>query len=62
MDRNRISRLELLVNGRVTGRYAGSSHRFPVATRQHGTVMSVRVRAYDKAGNVRVTPARKRYR
>jgi subtilisin family serine protease len=61
-DRNGVSRLELLVDGKVTHRYAGRSHRFPVATRQHGDVMTVQVRAYDKAGNVRYAPARKWYR
>jgi thermitase len=61
-DRNGVSRLELLVDGRVTQRYLGAGHRFPVRTWQHGDVMTVQVRARDRAGNVRYTPARTWYR
>ncbi|GAA3911138.1 S8 family serine peptidase [Actinoplanes auranticolor] len=61
-DTNGVSRVELLVDGKVTQRYAGSSHKFAVQTWKHGAVLTVRVRAYDKAGNVRYAPARKWYR
>jgi thermitase len=61
-DSNGVSRLELLVDGKVTQRYAGSTHKFAVQTWKHGATMTVRVRAYDKAGNVRYAPARKWYR
>ena len=61
-DAHGISRMELLVNGKVVQRYAGSAHRFGVQTWKFGKVMTVRVRAYDKAGNVRYAPARKWYR
>jgi thermitase len=61
-DAHGVSRLELLVDGKVTERYAGSTHKFAVRTWQHGAVMTVRVRAYDRAGNVRYAPARKWYR
>lgn len=61
-DAHGISRMELLVNGKVVQRYAGSAHRFGVQTWKYGKVMTVRVRAYDKAGNVRYAPARKWYR
>ncbi|RSM51207.1 hypothetical protein DMB66_42475 [Actinoplanes sp. ATCC 53533] len=61
-DAHGVSRLELLVDGKVTARYAGSSHKFAVQTWKHGAVMTVRVRAYDRAGNVRYAPARKWYR
>ncbi|WP_433724973.1 S8 family serine peptidase [Actinoplanes sp. CA-051413] len=61
-DSNGVSRLELLVNGKVIQRYAGSTHKFAVQTWKHGAVMTVRVRAYDKAGNARYAPARKWYR
>ncbi|GAA3337000.1 hypothetical protein GCM10020358_11680 [Amorphoplanes nipponensis] len=61
-DGSGVSRLELLVDGKVTERYAGSAHRFAVQTWKHGASLTVRVRAYDKAGNVRYAPARKWYR
>jgi hypothetical protein len=61
-DAHGISRMELLVNNRVIQRYAGGAHRFGVQTWKYGKVMIVRVRAYDKAGNVRYAPARKWYR
>jgi thermitase len=61
-DTHGVTRLELLVDGKVTERYAGSTHKFAVQTWKHGAVMTVRVRAYDKAGNVRSAPARKWYR
>jgi hypothetical protein len=54
--------LELIVDGKVTQRYAGRRHRFSVQTWKHGAAMTVRVRAYDRAGNVRLTPARTWYR
>jgi len=61
-DAHGVSRLELLVDGKVTERYAGSTHKFAVQTWKHGAVMTVQVRAYDRAGNVRYAPARKWYR
>ncbi len=61
-DANAVSRLELLVDGKVTQRHPGGTHRFAVRTWKHGAVMTVRVRAYDSAGNVRYAPARKWYR
>jgi hypothetical protein len=61
-DTHGVARLELLVDGKVTQRYAGSTHKFAVQTWKHGAVMTVRVRAYDKAGNARSAPARKWYR
>ncbi|GID96705.1 hypothetical protein Adi01nite_61170 [Amorphoplanes digitatis] len=61
-DIHGISRMELLVNGKVTQRYAGTARRFGVQTWKHGKAMTVQVRAYDRAGNVRYAPARKWYR
>jgi hypothetical protein len=52
-------RLELLVNGRVTQRFAGSSHRFARHAGDYGTI---RVRAYDRAGSQAVSSPRYRYR
>jgi thermitase len=61
-DTNGVNRLELLVDGKVTQRYAGSTHTFGVQTWKHGASMTVQVRAVDRAGNVRYAPARKWYR
>ncbi|RZU52030.1 subtilisin family serine protease [Krasilnikovia cinnamomea] len=69
-DAHGVARLELVVDGKVTQRYAvptpapGSvaRHRFKVKTWKHGRSMTVRVRAYDSLGNLRSAPARKWYR
>ncbi|WP_158510511.1 S8 family serine peptidase [Actinoplanes friuliensis] len=61
-DAHGIKRVELLVDGKVTYWYAGTVRKFPVQTWKYGKVMTVQVRAYDRAGNVRYAPARKWYR
>jgi subtilisin family serine protease len=61
-DQHGIARLELVVDGTVTQRYAGTRHTFSVQSWKHGSAMTVQVRAYDAAGNVRTAPARKWYR
>jgi subtilisin family serine protease len=57
-DPSGVSRMELLVNGRVTQRHAGTLREFPVPTGRFGKVLRVQVRAYDKLGNARSTPVR----
>ncbi|MCU7723313.1 S8 family serine peptidase [Actinoplanes sp. KI2] len=54
-DASGIARLELVVNGKVTSRYSGSVRKFSVPAR----AKNVQVRAYDKAGNVRVAGVRR---
>ncbi len=49
-DPSGVARLELVVNGKVTARFAGPAHRFTVPKRSR----TVLVRAYDRAGNLRV--------
>jgi subtilisin family serine protease len=61
-DPSGISRMELVVDGRVTQRVAGALRQFPVQTWRHGPTLTVQVRAYDSAGNARTTPARTWYR
>jgi subtilisin family serine protease len=61
-DQHGIGRMELVVNGKIMQRYAGARHTFSVQTWKHGSAMTVQVRAYDRAGNVRFAPARKWYR
>jgi thermitase len=53
-DASGVARLELLVNGRVTVRFAGYLRQFTVPA----TARTVLVRAVDKAGNFRVVAAR----
>ncbi|MBW6432590.1 S8 family serine peptidase [Actinoplanes hulinensis] len=61
-DKSGISRVQLLVNGKVvaTDTAAGYALSFKVASQKK--TMKVRVRAYDKAGNVRYTTIRTYYR
>ena len=61
-DPHGIARLVLVINGKVSQSYAGARHTFAVPTWKYGRVMTVQVRAYDKAGNLRSGPARKWYR
>ena len=52
------NRMELLVNGHVVARYAGGSHRFAIRTAGYGKTITARVRVYDRAGHVRLSPVR----
>jgi thermitase len=53
-----VARMELIVNGKVTQRWAGTQHRFSVPTAKYGKTITVRMRAYDRAGNVGYGKAR----
>ncbi|MEV4638200.1 S8 family serine peptidase [Actinoplanes sp. NPDC049548] len=57
-DRNGIRRMELLVNGKVVRSSGASRHTFAVPAPRFGRTISVRVRAYDRAGNVSYAPTR----
>jgi thermitase len=57
-DPSGVSRLELLVNGKVVQRYAGAARRFGLPAARSGTAVRVQVRAYDSLGNARLTPLR----
>jgi subtilisin family serine protease len=61
-DLNGVDRVELLVNGKLVTRYAGAARTFTVDTSRYGPTITVRVRAYDAAGNVRYAPTRTWYR
>jgi hypothetical protein len=61
-DLHGIAKLELLVNGKVASRSVGTSRTFTLDTSKYGSRMTLRVRAYDRAGNPRLTPARTWYR
>ncbi|GAA0533977.1 hypothetical protein GCM10010172_13720 [Paractinoplanes ferrugineus] len=53
-DPSGVARLELVVDGKVSARFAGYLHRFQVPARG-----SVQLRAFDKAGNMRVATVRR---
>ena len=61
-DRYRVSRVEVLVNGRLVARDTLAPYAFRVPTWRYGSKLVVRVRAYDRAGNVRYAPALVWYR
>ena len=54
-DKSGISRLELVVDGRVAARFSGYLRQFKLPAGRH----LIQVRAYDKAGNARVVTAGK---
>jgi thermitase len=57
-DASGIARLDLVVDGRVAARYAGYLRQFRVPATARARSVTVQVRAYDRAGNVRSAPAR----
>lgn len=57
-DRSGINRVDLLVNGRMVASDSRAGYAFGVPTQKFGKKFSVRLRAYDRAGNVTYTPAR----
>jgi thermitase len=57
-----VRSMELIVNGKVVQASTGRILRFTVLTGKYGSAMSVRIRAYDRAGNAGLTPARTWYR
>ena len=61
-DAGGIARVELIVNGKVVSRDTKSGYLLSVNTRKQKKTMKVRVRAYDKAGNVTWTTTRTWYR
>jgi hypothetical protein len=57
-DRNGISRVELLINGKVVARDVKAGYSFAVNTKKYGKKLRIRLRAYDRAGNVTATSTR----
>ena len=57
-DLNGVNRVELLVAGKVVARDTTAGYAFAVNTARYGKRFTVRLRAYDKAGNVTLTAAR----
>jgi hypothetical protein len=61
-DRNGVARVELLINGKVIAKDYRAGYAFSVNTRKYGKKFKVQLRAYDRAGNARITTARTWYR
>jgi subtilisin family serine protease len=57
-DAGGLRTMELIVNGKVVQRSTATKHTFAVSSPAYGTVLKVLVRAYDRAGNASLTPAR----
>jgi hypothetical protein len=61
-DASGVARVELLVNGKVVAKDTKSGYVLSVNTKKQKKTMKVRVRAYDKLGNVTYTSTRTWYR
>lgn len=57
-DRNGIHRVEVVVNGKLAARDTRAPYTFGIPTRKYGRKLTVMVRAYDRAGNVRYVTTR----
>jgi hypothetical protein len=53
-----IARVQLLVNGKVVKTDTAAGYAFTVNPKKYGKKFTVRVRAYDKAGNVKYSSTR----
>ncbi|WP_127544535.1 S8 family serine peptidase [Actinoplanes sp. OR16] len=61
-DASGVARVELLVNGKVVAKDVKAGYVLSVNTKKQKKTMKVRVRAYDKLGNVTYTSTRTWYR
>ncbi|WP_433793112.1 Ig-like domain-containing protein [Actinoplanes sp. CA-252034] len=61
-DRNGVARVELLINGKVVAKDYKAGYAFSINTKKYGKKIKFQVRAYDRAGNARITTARTWYR
>ncbi|BCY04978.1 Ig-like domain-containing protein [Actinoplanes sp. L3-i22] len=61
-DFSGISRVEMLVNGKVVARDTHSAYLLSVNTAKQSKTMKIQIRAYDKMGNVRYASTRTWYR
>jgi hypothetical protein len=57
-DRNGMNRVELLINGKVVAKDTRAAFTFSVNPRKYGKKIKVKIRGYDKAGNVTTTSTR----
>lgn len=61
-DRFGVARVELLINGKVVATDYKAGYAFSINSKKYGKKFKVQLRAYDRAGNSRVTTARTWYR
>ncbi|GAA2711174.1 Ig-like domain-containing protein [Actinoplanes palleronii] len=61
-DKNGVARVQLLVNGKVVATDTTAAYKFTINTKKYGKTLKVRLRVYDRAGNVTTTAARTWYR
>ncbi|GAA2711183.1 Ig-like domain-containing protein [Actinoplanes palleronii] len=57
-DRNGIAKVQLLVNGKVVATDTRAAYAFTLNPKKYGKSFTVQLRAYDKAGNLKVTTKR----
>jgi len=57
-DRNGMKRVELLINGKVVAKDTRAAFTFSINPRKFGKKIKVKIRGYDKAGNVTTTSTR----
>lgn len=57
-DKNRIAKVQLLINGKVVATDSTAAYKFTINTRKYGKKFTVKLRAYDKAGNATTTTTR----
>ena len=57
-DTYRVSRVELLINGRIAAVDKKAAYSFTLNPNKYGKKFTVQLRAYDKAGNVTYSPKR----
>jgi hypothetical protein len=57
-DRNGINRVELLINGKTVAKDTTAGYAFTIKTKKYSKKMTMRLRVYDKAGNITYTPVR----
>jgi hypothetical protein len=57
-DAHGVSRVQLLVNGKVAATDYQRAYSFRLNPKKYGKKFTVRLRAYDRAGNVRYSPIR----
>jgi len=54
-DKNGIAKVQLLINGKVVATDSTAAYKFTVNTKKYGKKLTVKLRAYDKAGNATTT-------
>ncbi|BCY15465.1 Ig-like domain-containing protein [Actinoplanes sp. L3-i22] len=57
-DKNGVAKVQLLINGKVVGTDTKAGWAFTVNPKKYGKKFTLRLRAYDKAGNVRYSTVR----